>query len=515
MSITIPTAASQAWHDLIENGLATDEYSYLVFDVKKAETDPNKKVQVFMKVYVPEEKRKTATENVMAAMQKEGYAVEQRKSKNSLQPEIDIQITKESDNNVQKVQVIRVQFKPTKSSGSGGGSKQTTIQESAACLYNALRFHVFPSKNLTVDMTLTTEHLDKAFKYIDTPGATLDQIIAFSADPDWKEVFMDGANKLYAKVNSLTHSKKDYIFVRGDTKYDDGLIKEAFTVCKSSVDKHLRNEDKWNPSDIWMVSKGGESKIEDTLKPYGDKKSAGTVGLLNSEFINLFNDRILIGVSLKKTGAAGVVKEVNNDTPDQRRKDLGVGFKKDLSVNGLVYDSKRNFTGSHAHKRWPMDVYIKYGTGDKDEIQLRNFGGDNKGDWKLELKGKYAAMGKIQGSVARTILEKTGFTNIPQEPEWANCHPKKSQTTSGQDITKEIYNLLKKHKAQGLDLQDEEGMMGDIEIKRQSWRYSKLSGLRFLDYLCKTNVDADKAVKELYLFGGSQQDHASVYLKYS
>ena len=108
MSITIPTSASQAWHDLIKNGLATDEYSYLVFDVKKAETDPNKKVQVFMKVYVPEEKRKTATQNVMAAMQKEGYAVEQRISKKSLQPEIDIQITKESDNNVQKVQVIRV-----------------------------------------------------------------------------------------------------------------------------------------------------------------------------------------------------------------------------------------------------------------------------------------------------------------------------------------------------------------------------------------------------------------------
>ena len=94
-------------------------------------------------------------------------------------------------------------------------------------------------------------------------------------------------------------------------------------------------------------------------------------------------------------------------------------------------------------------------------------------------------------------------------------HPKKSQTKSGQDITKEIYNLLKKYSAQGLDLDDEEGMMGDIEIKRQSWRYSKLSGLRFLDYLCKKNVDADKAVKELYLFGGSASDHSSIYYKYS
>ena len=515
MSITIPTAASQAWHDLIEEGLSTDEYSYLVFDVKKAETDPNKKVQVFMKVYVPEEKRKTATENVMAAMQKEGYAVEQRKSKNAPQPEIDIQITKESDNNVQKVQVIRVQFKPTKSSGSGGGSKQTTIQESAACLYNALRFHVFPSKNLTVDMTLTTEDLDKAFKYIDTPGATLDQIISFSADPDWKEVFMDGANKLYTKVSSLSKSKKDYIFVRGDKTYDDGLIKDAFNICKSSVDKHLRNEDKWNPSDIWMVSEGGKAKIEKTLGPYSSKQSAGTIGLLNSEFINLFNDGILIGVSLKKTGAAGVVKVVNNDTPEERRKTLGVGFKKDLSVNGLVYDSKRNFTGEHAHKRWPMDVYIKYGSGDKEEIQLRNFGGDNKGDWKLELKGKYAAMGKIQGSVARTILEKTGFSNIPQEPTWAECDPKTATKAQKKKITAEIYKLLDVFSADGFKKNDEAKMLGDIGIKRQSWRYSKLSGLRFLEYLCKSNVDADKAVKELYLFGGSQQDHASVYLKYS
>ena len=58
-------------------------------------------------------------------------------------------------------------------------------------------------------------------------------------------------------------------------------------------------------------------------------------------------------------------------------------------------------------------------------------------------------------------------------------------------------------------------MMGEIAEKRQSWRYSKLSGLRFLEYLCKTNVNADMAIKELYLFGGSQADHSSIYYKYS
>ena len=208
MSITIPTSVSEAWDDLVKRGLSTDEYSYLVFDVTKTETDSSKKVQVFMKVYVPEEKRHTATANVMKAMQEEGYTIEQRKSKGSNIPEIDIQVGQSGT----KIQVIRVQFKPVKSSGSGGGSKQTTVQESTSCLYNALRFHVI-KKKLTPDLTITTDHLDEAAKWIETPGATVEQMILFSnQDPDWKEVFIDGANKLYDKVQSHSNTKNDYIF---------------------------------------------------------------------------------------------------------------------------------------------------------------------------------------------------------------------------------------------------------------------------------------------------------------
>ena len=79
----------------------------------------------------------------------------------------------------------------------------------------------------------------------------------------------------------------------------------------------------------------------------------------------------------------------------------------------------------------------------------------------------------------------------------------------------EIHDLLHTFSATGFDKSDEDQMMGEIAAKRQSWRYSKLSGLRFLEYLCKSNVDADKAVKELYLFGGSASDHSSIYYKYS
>ena len=511
MSITIPTSVSEAWDDLVKRGLSTDEYSYLVFDVTKTETDTTKKVQVFMKVYVPEEKRHTATANVMKAMQEEGYTIEQRKSKGSNIPEIDIQVGQSGT----KIQVIRVQFKPIKSSGSGGGSKQTTVQESTSCLYNALRFHVI-KKKLTPDLTITTDDLDKAAEWIDTPGATVDQMILFSnQDPDWKEVFIDGANKLYDKVQSHSNTKNDYIFVRGDKAIDDGVVKKSFAQSKVGLLDFQKNEDKWNPSDIWMYSKGAKTKIVNTLEPLTKKKTSVTVEVLNATLVDLFESGELMGVSLKKTGASGTVKIVNSETPAQRKERLGVAFDKSSSVNDVIYDNGRNYADQD--KKYPMDIYIIYGAGAFDKIQLRNFGGNSKGDWKLELKGQYAAMGKIQGSVARNILANTGFTNIPQEPTWSDCHPKTASNTRKEEITKEIYDLLSDFDAQGFNKSKkaEKSMMGAIAAKRQSWRYSKLSGLRFLKYLCKTDVDADKAVKELYLFGGSASDHSSIYYKYS
>lgn len=497
--IRIPPTVSEVWDDLIKKGLATDEYSYLVFDVKKAETDPTKKVQVYMKVYVPEEKRKTATSNVQSAMIDAGYVCEMRQSKGSYIPSLDILVDVDGNKN----KVIRVDFKPSKSAGSGGGAAQTKIQESAACLYNALRFHVF-NKDMKPGMVITKDDIDSAFNWIVTPDATIEQMMEF--DADWQKVFMDGANKLYAEVEG-----GDYIFVRGDKDIDDGVIKNAFAKCKTSLEKDLQNEDKWNPSDIWMVSKSKKTEVINTLKPYGVKKTSTTIDVLNAELAKLFQSGDLMGVSLKKTGASGTIKVFNQETPAQRKANLQIEFDKTATLNNLVYDSGRNYTGANIDKKYPMDVYIIYGPKNFDKIQLRNFGGDNTGDWKFELKGEYAAMGKIQGSVARFIMRQSGFTNVPDEPSWSECAPLSS---SSNKITEEIYDLLKHFKAKGFNLNDKNQMMGEIGMKRQSWRYSKLSGLRFLKFLVELGEDANQAVKQIYLFGGSQSDHSSIYYKY-
>ena len=90
------------------------------------------------------------------------------------------------------------------------------------------------------------------------------------------------------------------------------------------------------------------------------------------------------------------------------------------------------------------------GPGQFEKFQARNFGGSSKGDWKLELKGKSAAQGKIQGTIVIELLKNAGFANISQFniPTWAESDP--SANKAG-DITKEIYDLLKKHNADKFD----------------------------------------------------------------
>ena len=51
----------------------------------------------------------------------------------------------------------------------------------------------------------------------------------------------------------------------------------------------------------------------------------------------------------------------------------------------------------------------------------------------------------------------------------------------------------------------------EIRSKDASWRFSKLSGLRFLAWLNSLNGEADRAMKEMYLYASSQTDKSSVF----
>ena len=348
---------------------------------------------------------------------------------------------------------IRILVKPNGSKGSGGGAAATAIQEAAQCVYAAMRYYCGDKE------IYTEEDLMCGMNHVDVGGTKLEDIMGLPKE--WKQGSQKGANEIFKKIGG-----SGYKFVRGDSLLDDGAIKKAFGRVKGQT--NLSSEDKWNPADIWMVQESAMAEIKKHL----DREN--TIDCLNNALLQRFNDGSLIGISLKKIEGTAKM-DIKNNLPASVRK----------------ANEKAKF----------------------EKFQARNFGGSSKGDWKLELKGKSAAQGKIQGAVVIELLKNAGFSNISQFkiPTWAESD---SNANKAKDITTEIYNLLKKHNADKFDKSPkaEANNKADIATQDKSWRYSKLAGLRFLDWLTKCK-DPDMAMKEIYLYASSQSDKSSVYYK--
>ena len=464
MAITIPQDAVKTFEKVM-GALGGEDYSYYLFDVKNVNEKPKAKKVVEMVVYVPQAKRVTAAANIQASLDGDGVIAEVL----AKETELDVYLIGDTK------KYIRILVKPNGSKGSGGGAAATAIQEAAQCVYAAMRYYCGDKK------VYTEEDLKCGMNHVDVGGTKLEDIMGLPKE--WKEGSMKGANEIFEKVGA-----GKYKFVRGDRLLDDGSIKKAFGRVKGQT--NLSSEDKWNPADIWMVK---ESEV-DSIRKHLDGEN--TIDCLNNALLQLFNEQKLMGISLKKIEGDARMDIKNNQSAAVRKANEKAKFVK--------YDL--TFLSS-------MDVYLYYGPGTFEKFQARNFGGSSKGDWKLELKGKSAAQGKIQGTVLIELLKNAGFTNISQFkiPTWAESDP---NARNAGDITTEIYDLLKDYSATKFDKSPgaKENNKAQIATQDKSWRYSKLAGLRFLDWLKKCK-DPDMAMKEIYLYASSQSDKSSVYYK--
>ena len=465
MAITIPADAVKTFEKVM-GALGGEDYSYYLFDVKKVNEKSKAKKVVEMVVYVPQAQRVTAAANIQASLDGDGVTAE------VLEKETELNVYLINDTK----KYIRLFVKPNGSKGSGGGAAATAIQEAAQCVYAAMRYYCGDKE------VYTEEDLKCGMKHVDVGGTKLEDIMGLPKE--WKEGSLKGANEIFEKVGA-----GKYKFVRGDRLLDDGSIKKAFGRVKGQT--NLSSEDKWNPADIWMVE---ESEVQ-AIQKHLDGEN--TIDCLNNALLQLFNEQKLMGISLKKIEGKPKMDIKNNQSAIVRKANEKAKFVK--------YDL--TFLSS-------MDVYLYYGPGTFEKFQARNFGGSSKGDWKLELKGKSAAQGKIQGTVLIELLKNAGFANISQFKisTWAESDP---NARNAGDITTEIYNLLKDYSATKFDKSKkaEINNKAQIALQDKSWRYSKLSGLRFLDWLQNTCSDKDMAMKEIYLYASSQSDKSSVYYK--
>jgi len=470
MAITIPSGARKTLEKVL-GAMGGEDYSYYLFDVTSIAAKPGLKVQVGLKVYIPLSQRSTAVHNVQSSLDGDDIVSVVKDEK-----QLDVSIE-----GVDKGQVIRLIFKPEGSKGSGGGAAATKIQEAAQCVYAAMRYYCGDVKDFTED------DFKCGWKYTAAPGVKLEEIMGLPKE--WKDSSWEGAKEIFDKVGD-----GKFIFVRGDDMVEKE-ISEAFKRVKGQT--NLSSEDKWNPADIWMVKAGMRRRIAAKLK------KENTIDCLNNYIQQSRASGDLIGISLKKIEGSPKMVLLNDDDAATRKANEKAHYEK----YDLTYDNKRK------KDPYPMDVYYYYGSGTFQKFQARNFAGPTKGDWKLELKGKSAAQGKVQGAVLRKLLDNAGFdVSKLTEPNFNDCEPGKSY---GKDkITKDIYDLLKEFSAKNFT--DNKTTYNRIAYRPKAWRYSKLAGLTMLKWLKDLgDKEANRAMKELYLYASSQSDKSSVYWKLS
>ena len=172
--------------------------------------------------------------------------------------------------------------------------------------------------------------------------------------------------------------------------------------------------------------------------------------------------------------------------------------------------------------RYPMDAYMYYDNGQNDRFQSRNFGGDTKSSWQLELKGSAANMGRMGGGSVDTVLDGLNVSFPPANSMhstfdntkiWNDCGKKSANVGK---VCREIVRILKLHKAAGMDVNpsvdEENDYILRVSKRSQSYRYSKLLSLYLLDAIERSNIE-NTIIRNLYLYAASKSDASCVFLK--
>ena len=359
------------------------------------------------------------------------------------------------------MRTVRIIYKLKSNKGSGGGAEATTLTESAQCLYAAIAFGL--NRSITSN-DITPNNVKKYSKLFDI-DETNERILNELPD-EWVESSLLGANKLFEKFKG----KGKYVFHRGSSKVDK--IEAAFK--RVSKNENVRiNINKWNPSDIWMIS-------SDFSFDFFDKEN--TILGLNQVVQEKLEENILIGVSLKKI----------------------IGTAK-ISVKNVFRDMKTcKYYAGYEYSKKSIDGYVLLTGGTK--IQYRSFGsGDGLTGFQGEVKGSNANQGKISLGPTNLILKNHGQKTIP-------TNAAKRVKEEPDKVFADISKGLKKYAR----MTDSDIKKIDSKIITPKFLYSKLQVTQLLDILERKLLKSDKRnqiVEDLYLYASSQSKYSSAYYK--
>lgn len=290
---------------------------------------------------------------------------------------------------------------------------KTALAESAQALFcaigdylgnvesnNVLNIKTFVDYNSFASANRKT--IDLAFKRIETPGVTLDNLEDFlSKDISWYKSSVLIASKLVKDIINIDPnfnkiSRKgfqDIYYFRGD-RLVMGKIEELFKLAQNNGIGKLKNQpalsdiNKWSPADIYYSSLTANKKIDKRLTEAKKNPKAFTFAQLNILVSELIDTGDLLPLSLKKTTSTVKLQKVNFDRK-QELKEI-----KNIKVKGTTdwKPYKRVKYGQTTQTR-DMRILVEGG-----EIKMRHDPSSKRFVVEYIIKGAEARGGSI-GSI--------------------------------------------------------------------------------------------------------------------
>ena len=201
---------------------------------------------------------------------------------------------------------------------------------------------------------------------------------------------------LLDKVSPPKMSKFDH---SGSNSFMDFIT----NLCLTNFNKSLGlggKKDSWNPADIWIVN-GSQAEIKKELE-----KSVTTIHHLNNTLRQMYRDKRVMGISLKKTGKNAYYEEVNLD-----EKNL-IPNTADYNFPAPMKAFTANFQIKSGDDMFTQDVKISIkGEGKTFVFQIKANSSDDKDGSNLKFeptaKGSGTArLGKAPVDKVTKILDK-------------------------------------------------------------------------------------------------------------
>lgn len=351
---------------------------------------------------------------------------------------------------------------------SGAGSETTALAESLQAYACATR------QFLGKDLDDVSQISKKTIGTADCDRTLEECVVGLGAE--WFHSVIVTANKIFSDFGIPKGTT--YKFYRGGDLV--GKIYGEFSKFREG--SGIKQDDKWNPADIWMAKSNFQFESDfESLSDY------------NKYIYDEYQKKNLVGISLKKVPKGLPTSKVYNDGKPVTAS--FTGFK--LGMN--MFDSK--------------DIYIQFKSENKSgEIQLRNFSSRaTPSSWQGEIKGKTAAGGKIGGgNVIQSALD-SGIqrANLTIPNTFASSIDKPSDA-----VLTEFVKMFKELSGSKKTIKE---LTMEVRVRQKldkTWWMSKYLGVAFCYAVMKSKKE-DAVTKWLFGYGSSATKNSSIFIKYS